>query len=281
MQLTGTEFTQLIADVEKEFGAYLAKAESTNVAASEQVLSKSFDEADKEPKKDEEKKDEPKAESSKPEEKQGEEKKPEQKEDAQEGESQPEQRPEEQGSEEAEGEGHGYDDEDMNHMHEMYGSMNKHELKAHHDSIRSALDKCMGMDKQEAPMEQAAPAPAPMAKSEVSIEIPVVSPELDLVKSELAAEKAKSDELKKNFDIVAQILSKLVKKGAPQAKAVTSVETLAKSETTHMTNLSQVQITEALTRKAKDPSLSKADRDAINAYYLSGTSITTINHLLK
>jgi hypothetical protein len=276
MQLNGTEFSQLIADVEKEFGAYLAKAEGTNVAASGQVLSKSDEEGKEEPKEKEEEKPE-----EKPEEKKDEKSLPEKKDDAQEGESKPEQEPEEKAPE-GEKEGHGYDEEDMNHMHEMYGSMNKHELKAHHDSVRMALDKCMGMEKEEEmPMEMAAkPAAMPMDKSEISIDIPVATPELDLVKSELVAEKAKSDELKKSFDLVTQLLSKLVKKGAPQAKAITSVETLAKSETTDIT-LSPEKISEILTRKAKDPSMSKADREAINAFYLSGKSITTINHLLK
>lgn len=277
MQLNGTEFSQLIADVEKEFGAYLAKAESSNVAASEvQALSKSDEEGKEEPKKEEEK------EESKPEHKpemKDEKSKPEHKEEAKEEEKTPEHKPEE--GKEGEEEGHGYDEDDMNHMHEMYGSMNKHELKAHHDSVRSALDKCMGMEKEEAPMEAAKPAHPSMAKSEISIELPVATKELELVKSDLAAEKAKSDELKKSFDLVTQLLSKMVKKGAPQGKAVTSVETLAKSETTPVTNLSQVQITEILTRKAKESSLSKADREAINAFYLSGTSIQTINHLLK
>jgi hypothetical protein len=282
MQLNDIQFTQLIADVEKEFGAYLAKAESPDVAASEvQVLSKS-DEADKEPKKDEEKKDEPKQES-KPEEKKDEESKPEQKEEQKEEEKSPEQKPEEKAPEGKE-EGHGYDDEDMNHMHEMYGSMNKHELKAHHDSIKMALDKCMGMEKEEAaPMMPEQSAPQEMAKTEITLDLPIATPELELVKSELAAEKAKSDELKKSFETLTTLLSKLVKKTAPQGKAVTSVETIAKSESisTVETVLSDKQVTEILKRKASDPSLNKSDRELINAYYLSGTSRTTINHLLK
>ena len=270
------EFSKLIADVEQEFGAYLAKAESANTSGV-QALSKSF-EGKEEPKEEEEEEDgKPEH---KPEEK-DEESKPEHKEEAKEDEKSPEHKPEE-GKEEGEEEGHGYDEDDMNHMHEMYGSMNKHELKAHHDSVRSALDKCMGMDKKEAaPAHEAPKAPEAMQKSEISIEIPVTTPELELVKSELSAEKAKSDELKKSFDLVTQLLSKLVKKGAPQGKAVTSVETLAKSETTEVTNLSAVQISEILTRKAKDLSMSKDDREAINSYYLAGKSISTINHLLK
>lgn len=53
-----------------------------------------------------------------------------------------------------------YDDEDMEHMHKMYGSMQKGELKAHHDSIM----KCMGK------AESAAPHGAEGPESEASKE---------------------------------------------------------------------------------------------------------------
>lgn len=54
--------------------------------------------------------------------------------------------------------GHGYDDEDMQHMQQMYASMSQEELMAHHDAIRAALDACSAAPA--APQAPGAPAPA-------------------------------------------------------------------------------------------------------------------------
>ncbi len=70
--------------------------------------------------------------------------------------------------------GHGYDDEDMEHMRQMYASMSKEELMAHHDAIRDALDAASAAPAPGAPapeaQAQAPAAPAPgapeMGKSE-------------------------------------------------------------------------------------------------------------------
>lgn len=107
--------------------------------------------------------------------------------------------------------------------------------------------------------------------------------ETELLKSELTDVKGKYDELKKNFDGVAAFLSKLLeKKSAPAAKAITSLDAITKSEgAAEEKTLTKSEIDSTLLRKSQDPSTSKADRDAINAYYLSGEGIKSISHLLK
>ncbi len=107
--------------------------------------------------------------------------------------------------------------------------------------------------------------------------------ELELVKSELEAQKAKGEGLQKNLDAVTAFLTKLVeKKVAPQGKAITSMEVIAKSENSAEEKvLTKGEIDAALSKKSMDPKLEKSERDLINAYYLSGASINSISHLLK
>lgn len=344
MQYTETQLSKLIEDVEREFTTHLAKAEETSTD-----LRKSEEPPKEEPEKEESEKpkEEPKAEA-----------KP-----AQEGE-----KPAEQPAPAPQGEpkDHDYDDEDLQHLHKMYGSMSKGELKVHHDAVRSALDKCMGgeMGKSEGEMaggigghrsenppqptvkganldndpanggiEGQEPNNSPGAKSpasdangakinaspkkmdkseharrnggEISGQEPSGSPgekspasksqgnlsnmeksenqEVELLKSELETQKAKFEDLKKNYDGVAEFLNKFIAatKKAPPAKAITSVDVIAKSEDGGEEKvLSKSEITSILCDKAKDPSLKKSDRDAINKYYET-YDIKGINHLLK
>lgn len=219
----------------------------------------------------------------------------------------------------AEAEGHDYDAEDLAHLQQMYMSMSKAELLAHHDACRAALDS-KGMEQcgsAAAPAPQApgaAPA-APMGKAEITShdkasggqiskenpphEVPgAKSPaskvegvqmeksennELELAKAEIAAEKAKSETLQKNLDAVSAFLTKLVeKKVAPQGKAITTLDVIAKGEgSSDEKPLTKSEIDSALSKKAMDPKLEKSDRDLINAYYLNSGSLNSISHLLK
>jgi hypothetical protein len=169
MQFTGN-LAELIATVEKEFSAEMAKSENTSAS-----LSKGEDEkkADKKPSSE-----------SKPKE-----------EKAPAAEAKPEapgaeNAPPAEGAAPAPAEGaapapaaavpgavdpaaaagHGYDEEDMAHMREMYASMSQDELMAHHDAIRDALDACSAAPAAPgaaAPQPPAAPAQDPMmGKSE-------------------------------------------------------------------------------------------------------------------
>lgn len=300
MQYTEKELTKLLADVEKAFTVELAKAEENfRLAKSEtesaapsvdgtETLAKAEDEKPaeaKEKKEDKEEKPDAPAES---------------KEDNKEVAAEEEEEAEEEQAadknaaeapEANEGE-HGYDEEDLAHLAEMYSSMSYAELMAHHDAVKEALDAMTAQNAADPAAEAAAPAaPAPAQVGETEIDkggdMAIAKSEnvtVDLVKSELAAEKAKSEELKKSLDAVSEFLTKLVsKKGAPAGKAITSIETIAKSEVeTEVKPLSKGEITAILNKKTADPKLSKSDREAINAYYGAGqVGIEKISHLLK
>lgn len=301
MQYTEKELSKLIEDVEKEFTTHLAKAEeefnASKLAKSEEesaapvvdgteTLAKAEDDkpADK-PEEKKEEKEEPKSEE-KPaaEAKEGEGDKPAAEAPAKE--EGKEAAPAEEAAAPAADEGHGYDDEDLEHMHKMYSSMSKAELKAHHDAIKNCLDACGSVEKcgEES-------APAPMAKSEeTSVEVKAEvkaeekpAEEVELLKSEISAKSAKVEELQKNLDVVTEFLTKLfAKKPAPAGKAITNLDAIQKSEGgKEEKTLTKSEITTILAKKAADPSLTKSDREAINAYYLNGASIDKISHLLK
>jgi len=264
---TQEELNKLIQVVEKEFSELLTKSEESGVDGME--LAKA--EPAEEPKEDEKEESQEAPEQEAP---AAEAPEAEAKEEPSEEQKDPELKEEIQAPKSDEG--HGYDEEDLKHMQEMYGSMSRAELMAHHDAVKQCLDaqsmeKCGEMAPAAAAKE--APAAEAMAKSEDTT---------DLLKSELETEKAKNEELKKNLDAVSEFLGKLLTKKAPVAKAITSIETIAKSESQEEEKvLSKSEIDSILYKKSSDPSLAKADRELINAFYLNKGSINSITHLLK
>lgn len=301
---TEEQLKSLMADVEKEFNVHLAKAE-------EDFKAKPKDESEK--KDMSEDKPEHKMESEKPEDKgikdqhqqdtskEDKDEKLESKEERSMEDKEENSKP----SDDAHGdaEDHGYDDEDMGHMHSMYSSMSKGELKAHHDCIRKCMDghglaKCEdsmakaetgdaakdaegyrpngGPKDGESKSEGKGPASSDaqaLEKSEKDVVIEVTS-ENTLLKSELEATK-------KNLEAVESFLKKFVEKTAPMGKAITSLDIIAKTEGASAEKpLQKSDIDAKLLAKAKDQSLSKSDRDAINSYYFS-KNIETVRHLLK
>jgi hypothetical protein len=286
MQYTEQDLKNLIETVQKEFTAHLAKAESETSTLTKAEDKKDEHKEEKAEEKKEEKTDDkaeehkeaPKAESKEEmkEEHKEEHKEPEHKEEASK-EAAPEAK-EEHKEEAAHADEHcDYDDEDMEHLHKMYSSMNKAELKVHHDSVRSALDKC-GMAKcGDMSMEK--------SEKEVSFEIPAeftkVQEENTLLKSEVESYKTKADSLQKNLDAVKEFLTKFVQKTAPKGKAITSLEVVQKSEIKEEKPFNEQDIKSILAKKAAEPTLSKSDREAINDYYLKGKNINIISHLLK
>lgn len=278
MKYSENELLALIADVEKEFTTHLVKAEkdlTSKLAKSEDSEKPEPKEEKEEPKEEskEESKEAPAKEESKEFPAKEESKEAPQEEGKEAAPEQTEQAPEQEKS----ADDHGYDSDDLEHMHKMYSSMSKGELKAHHDSVRKALDghmaKCGDMSMVKSETETSI-----QIKPEVIIE----NPELGLVKSELEAQKVKNEELKKNLDAVQEILTKLVKK-VPQGKAVTTLEAITKNEgaTTETKELSKSEIKEKLFKQASNPDLKKSDREAINGFLLNGANINTISHLLK
>jgi hypothetical protein len=273
---TDKDLADMMAAVETEFGIHLAKAEKDFKLAKSEDESEKKEESKEEPKKeieheskkDEGVKDQHQQDDSK-EEKNGEEK-PESKEARVEEDNKENSAPKEDPHGEAED--HGYDDEDLQHMHSMYSSMSKPELKAHHDCIRKCMDG-MQMGKCE----------DGMAKSEKDAVISIGnSPEVSLLKSELEAAKAQSEEQKKNLDAVTAFLTKFVEKTAPAGKAITSLEIIAKGGNGKEEKpLQKGEIDAILTKRASELTLSKSDRDAINSYYCGGKNIEKVRHLLK
>lgn len=295
MQYTEIELKELIKAVETEFSAHLAKAE---VSAQPAPLAKAEDEKkDEKPseKKEAPAKEEPKEEKEAP---KAEDKKDEAPAAESEKEAAPakeEAAPHDEAAEEkpvapsADEGASGYDAEDIAHMDAMYMSMSKAELLAHHDSCVRALDAIGAEHTHAAPAAPAAEVPAapaaPAAEidkcGDMSMTKSESNPELELAKSEIEAQKAKNAELQKSLDTVSEFLTKLVKK-VPQGKAITQYEQVAKSESAESEKqLSKSEITAILSKKAADPSLSKNDRDAINAFYLNQSNVSTISHLLK
>jgi hypothetical protein len=99
--------------------------------------------------------------------------------------------------------------------------------------------------------------------------------------SEVSLLKSERDEYKKNLDAVSAFLTKFVEKTAPAGKAITSLDIIAKSGNEGSEKpLQKSEIDAKLLAKAKDISLSKSDRDAINSYYFS-KNVETVRHLLK
>jgi hypothetical protein len=148
------------------------------------------------------------------------------------------------------------------------------------------------INKAEREIESCPPKKVPGAKSEASDahgeEInksmeKSENTETDLLKSELVAKDMELAQLKKNFDAVQEFLTKLVRKTAPQGKAITSLDVIAKSEVVSDEKpLTKGEIHEVLKKKTADPLLKSEDRDIINKYYLSGqVNINSIGHLLK
>lgn len=298
MQFTEQELGQLIKSLEVEFSAHIADLSATAQPA---PLAKAEDEKSAEDSKKEDKAEESKE--SKPETEESKEESKADGEQAAEGKEEAAAAPAAPSEEQPTGEApvdpqadiglNGYDAEDIAQMDQMYLSMSREELLAHHDSCVRALDS-IGAEHSHA---AAAAAPAAemdkcgevsMMKSEekpasieVSPEVIKNTEETEILKSEVEAHKAKNAELQKSLDTVSEILTKLVKK-APQGKAITALEQVAKSEgSTEEKQLTKSEITAILTKKSADPTLSKNDRDAINAYYINNTNVNTISHLLK
>jgi hypothetical protein len=130
MHYTETELAKLIESVEKEFGGALAKAEEEKAS-----LAKAEDHEFQEAK---EKKPEHEESESKDEDHEAEKESKEAAPEHEEGDEEALAAHHEDGEE-----SHGYDEEDLDHMHKMYMSMSKGELKAHHDAVRKCLDTQM------------------------------------------------------------------------------------------------------------------------------------------
>lgn len=125
--------------------------------------------------------------------------------------------------------------------------------------------------------EEAAQEPQEFGKSE----------EFETLKKSQEDLTKENEDLKKSLatkeEEVTALVSALQKRFAkvPPQKSVTEVVAIRKSEEEKPV-LTREEITKVLSRKVKEPTLTKSDREAINSYYKTGSAdITKIQHLLK
>jgi hypothetical protein len=255
--MTTEQYQKIVADIEKEFSQFLAKAESDSVQPLNKAEEEDKSEKEESEPKAEEKKDESPAQEA------SEEKKEESKEE--------EPKAEEKKDDDAD---HGYDDEDVEEMHKMYGSMSKSELNLH----KGAMEKCWMAKCGEMTMDK--------SEKETIIETPIVAQEdTSLIKSQNESLSKENEELKKNVAELVNAMASFVTKKAPARKAVTELQYLNKSEEEVKVEaekqLTKSEITQILSKKAQEPTLTKSDREAIDKYYLGRGGIESIRHLLK
>lgn len=163
------------------------------------------------------------------------------------------------------------DEEDYETIDDLYASMTKSEKEAHYAAVKKSI---FGEEVEEEAVEEQS-----MEKSE-EVEAKEDNDEVEMLKSE-------NEELKKNYEQLNELVSKLFNtKKAPAQKAVTNVNYIAKSEETEVeekedfSNMSKNEVTAKL--KSIDYSeLKKSDREAINNYYLDNGSVESIKHLIR
>jgi hypothetical protein len=163
------------------------------------------------------------------------------------------------------------EEEDYETIDDLYASMTKSEKEAHYAAVKKSI---FGEEVEEEAVEEQS-----MEKSE-EVEAKEDNDEVEMLKSE-------NEELKKNYEQLNELVSKLFNtKKAPAQKAVTNVNYIAKSEETEVeekedfSNMSKSEVTAKL--KAIDYSeLKKSDREAINNYYLDNGSVDSIKHLIR
>jgi hypothetical protein len=184
---------------------------------------------------------------------------------------------------------HGYSDEDMEELHKMYGSMNKAEHGVHLKSLKKAMCKSHSSEEMEKCWKSEDEAEEHKEEDKKEDEKKEEKEDMEkcgemkpVAKSELESIKKDNEELKKNLEGLVSAIHTFVTRKAPARKAITEIEYVKKSEAgSAEKTLSKSEINGILSKKAQDPTLSKMDRDAINAFYMNGASLETVKHLLK
>jgi pyruvate/2-oxoglutarate dehydrogenase complex dihydrolipoamide acyltransferase (E2) component len=158
---------------------------------------------------------------------------------------------------------------------EEYGKLSMPDLLTHYQAIKHVLAEKMPPPAPEAPAAESAPPPeAPaMGKSEAAPAAAAPAPEVVALQADLAASQQAIGHLVK---AVEQALAR------PLRKAVTSLSDVAPSaaEADATKDMSPEEVTRRLRDAAKNPKLSKSDRDLINRYCFKQADLTQIKHLL-
>lgn len=183
---------------------------------------------------------------------------------------------------------------DMEALKAEYSDLPVDELQMHYVAIKAALMAKMGSQSPDMGAEASASAPPsappvdPSASS--SAPVPAMKGEMSAVKPGLgsSASMAKSEQdmqlMSEKIEMLTKAMELVV--GAPQRKSVKGVselqflskgeEKLKKSE-----GLSKAQIQEKLSEKARDPKLSKSDKNAIVAFTIgTDLDLAKVEHLL-
>jgi len=184
---------------------------------------------------------------------------------------------------------------DMEALKSEYSALPVDELQMHFVAVKAALMAKMGsqspsMAPDMGPDQGASAPPAADPSASSSAPVPAMKGEMSAVKPGLgaSASMAKSESAMRLMEEQIEMLTKAVELvvGAPQRKSVKGVselqflskgeETVKKAET-----LTAAQIREKLSEKARNPSLSKSDKNAIVAYSIgTDLDLAKIEHLL-
>jgi hypothetical protein len=166
-------------------------------------------------------------------------------------------------------EDHGYSEDEKAELHKLYAEMSDTERALHKQALEACESKDGMLEKSE-------------TKTETVLEEKQESEELKLAKSEIEQLKKSNEDLQNQFQELVKSLNKKLVKPAPTRKAITELAVLEKSEKEVDTvPKSKTEIVKILGKKAREESLKKSDRDAINAYVVGSAGLETISHLLK
>ena len=171
-------------------------------------------------------------------------------------------------------ESHDYSDEDKEELKKLYADMSDAERSLH----KAALEACESKDGELHKSEET------VVKETKEVTETAKNEELELAKSEIEQLKKSNEETKAQFESLVKSLSdKLVSRPVPKRQAVTelgSAGVLKKSEEEKpLPNRDEAK--KILARKVREESLTKHEREAINAFTIGTTGIETISHLLK
>jgi hypothetical protein len=170
---------------------------------------------------------------------------------------------------------------DVEDLEAIYSSMSPEELEEHYEALRAAMQKCWKYEHEESMkkdemLSREENGKLPMMKSEYSGEIEALSKAEKIIKEQ----KEYIEELEKGLEALTKSISSKI----PARKDITDIEVIKKSETeTEFEDLekSEQEIYSEAIKLARTQSLSKAERDVLNAYFTDRTKYKPVRELLS
>jgi hypothetical protein len=164
-------------------------------------------------------------------------------------------------------------------LHSLYASMDPQELQRHQMAIEAAMGQGQQQEQPSQPQDLAMAEDDKDDKDDEDQEDDEDEEMSKSEKDEFSRLKKDHNDLQKSF---AKVVEAMEKAFAPTRKAVTGIEYVQKSEETQQQKpLSKAETIAVLNEKAKDPTLSKSDRMAINDFILNGGSQDKIKTIIK